>query len=236
MAHDRPFSPVHSRQSFYEAPGIVEALRRLDDGLGAREPFLLVTGESGLGKTTLAQEVVARWGSRVTSAFVAYPALTGAELLEEIVRRFGADPPNGASRPKLIACVERALTDVANRGQIALLVVDDAHDLSAEQLEQLRLLVNTAQSARRPLEVLLIGLPALEARLDQPEFVTLRQRVSVHARIAALTPAETRSYLHHRVSAVGGNGPTLFTKKICRDIASRTRGVPRQINTLAAEA
>lgn len=236
MAPDSAFNPVHSRQSFFETPGVGEALRRLGDGLGAREPFLLVTGEPGTGKSALAHEAVARWGSRVTAAFLAYPSLTAAEFLEEILRRFGAEPPDNASRSKLVACVEYALAEVARRGQVALLVVDNAHDLSAELLEQLRLLVNTAQHSQTSLEVLLIGLPALEARLDQPEFVTIRQRVSVHAKLAPLSPAETRSYLHHRVGATGGNGPTLFTKRICRDIAARTRGIPRQINALAADA
>jgi type II secretory pathway predicted ATPase ExeA len=211
-------------------------LRRLDDGLGAREPFLLVTGGPGTGKTALAHEAVARWGPRVTAAFVAYAALTGAEFLEEVVRRFGAEPADGASRSKLVSCIERALAEIADRGQVAMLVVDDAHALSLELLEELRLLVNAAQQLRRPFEVLLVGLPALEERLAEPALTALRQRVSVHAKLEPLSPSETRRYLHHRVTAAGGDGPTLFSRKTCRDIAARTGGVPRQINALAAEA
>jgi type II secretory pathway predicted ATPase ExeA len=233
---ESPFAPVCSRASFLESPGVGEALRRLDDGLGAREPFLLVTGSPGTGKTALAYEAVARWGSRVTVAFLAYPALTSGEFLEEIIRRFGGEPPNGASRSKLVACVEWALGEITSRGQVAMLVVDDAHDLPVELLEELRLLVNAAQQVRRPLEVLLLGLPALEARLDQPALAALRQRISVHATIEPLSPAETRRYLHHRVTAVGGDGPSLFSRKVCREIAARTGGVPRQINALATES
>ncbi len=236
MTPDHPFTPVYSRESFLETPGGGEALRRLDDGLGAREPFLLVTGGPGTGKTTLAYEAVARWGSRVTAAFIAYPALTVAEFLEEIIRRFGAEPPDGASRSKLVACVERALGEITSRGQVATLIVDDAHGLSPELLEVLRLLVNAAQQVRRPLEVMLIGLPTLEAKLNEPALVALRQRVSVHAKLEPLPAAETRRYLHHRVTAASGDGPGLFSRKTCRDIAARTGGVPRQINALAAEA
>ncbi len=236
MTTDSLFAPVYSRQTFLETLGGGEALRRLDDGLGAREPFLLVTGGPGIGKTALACEAVARWGSRVTPAFLAYPALTGAEFLEEIIRRFGAEPPEGASRSKLVACLDQALAENTSRGQVAMLVVDDAHHLSAELLEELRLLVNAAQQVRRPLEVLLVGLPALEARLDEPALVALRQRVSVHAKLEPLSAAETRRYLHHRITAGGGDGPSLFSRKTCRDIAARTGGVPRQINSLAAEA
>lgn len=236
MTPEAPFSPAYSRPSFLETPGGGGVLRRLDDGLGAREPFLLVTGGPGVGKTSIAHEAVARWGSRVSAAFVAYPALTSAEFLEEIVRRFGAEPAEGASRSKLIASVERVLAENTSRGQVSMLVVDDAHDLSTELLGELRLLVNAALQVRRPLEVLLLGLPTLEARLNEPAIAALRQRISVHAKLEPLSFAETRRYLHHRVTAVGGDGPTLFSRKTCREIAARTRGVPRQINTLAAEA
>jgi len=233
---DSPFAPAFSREVFLESLGGGEVLRRLEDGLGAREPFLLVTGDAGVGKTALANEALARWGSRVKTAFLAYPALAGAELLEAIIRGFGAEPPDGAGRSKLLACLERALTESTSQGQVALLVVDDAHSLSREMLEELRLLVNAAQQVRSPFEVLLIGLPSLEAKLDDPALVALRQRVSVRARLEPLSVAEIRRYIHHRITAAGGDGPSQFARKACRDIAARTAGMPRQINALAAEA
>ena len=236
MNPDSPFDPVFSRRSFLETLGGGEVLRRLDDGLGHREPFLLLTGDPGTGKTALASEAVARWGACVTAAFLAYPVLTAGEMLEEIIRRFGAEPPERAGRSKLLGCFEGLLGEATSDGRIALLIVDDAHDLPPERLEELRLLVNAAQQARRPFEVLLIGLPALEARLGDPALAALRQRVSLHTRLDPLTAAETQRYLHHRVAAAGGDGPSLFSRKTCRDIAGRTRGVPRQINALAAEA
>lgn len=236
MIPETPFAPGCSRQSFLETLGAGEALRRLDDSLGSREPFLLVTGGPGTGKTALAHEAIARWGARVTTARLAYTSLTGAELLEELIRRFGAEPPDGASRPKLVARFEQALSEIAARGQLAMIVVDDAHNLSAELLEELRQLAGGAQQSGRAFEIFLLGLPSLEDRLQEPALAGLRQRVSVRAKLAPLSAGETRRYLRHRVSAAGGDGSSLFPRKTCVDIAGLTGGVPREINLLAAES
>ena len=236
MTTDSPFAPALSRQSFLQTLAGAEALRRLDDGLGTREPFLVITGDPGTGKSALANEAIARWGSRVMAAYLAFPPLTDTELLEEILRRFGAEPPDGASRGRLIACLDVALAEIAGRGQVAVIVVDDAHHLSPVLLEELRLLVNAAQQSGRRLEVLLVGLPSLDATLDDPALAALRQRISARAKLDPLSAGETRRYIRHRVNAAGDDRLDLFPRKTCAEIAALSRGVPRQINMIAAEA
>lgn len=236
MTTDSPFAPALSRQSFLQTLGGGEALRRLDDGLGTRESFLVITGDPGTGKSAVANEAIARWGSRVTAAYLAFPPLTNTELLEEILRRFGAEPPDGASRGKLVACLDGALAEIAGRGQVAIIVVDDAHHLPPELLEELRLLVNAAQQSGRALEVLLVGLPSLDATLDDPALAALRQRISARAKLDPLSAGETRRYIRHRVNAASDDPSDLFPRKTCAEIAALSRGVPRQINVLAAEA
>jgi type II secretory pathway predicted ATPase ExeA len=231
-----PFAPALPRQFFLETIGAGEALRRLDDGLGQREPFLLLTGEPGIGKSAIANEAIARWGPRVSAAYLAFPATHRAELLEEILRRFGAEPTDGAGGAKSVACLEAALAKIADRNQVPIVVVDDAHLLSRELLDTLRLLVNAAQQAGRSLEVLLVGLPSLEAAVDDPTLAALRQRVSVRARLEPLSAGETRRYIRHRVTLAGGDGSTLFSRKTCAEIATLSHGVPREINALAGDA
>ena len=104
VATDHPFTPVCSRAAFLATPACGEIVRRLDEGLGDREPFLVVTGDPGTGKTTLAREVISRWGELVAVAFLAYSAVGEVELLEEIVRRFGIGAALGCSACCRSAC------------------------------------------------------------------------------------------------------------------------------------
>jgi type II secretory pathway predicted ATPase ExeA len=236
VIHDNPFAPDLAPEFILETLGLTEALRRLDEARGAREPFLLVTADPGMGKTVLADLVIARWGARVHPMHLTLPLRTGDELLEEILHRLGSEAPEGANRPKLVARFEAALGEIAAREQIALIVVDDAHHVPIELFEELRLLVSAARQARRPLEVMLVGPPALAARLDDPSLAALKQRVSVRIQLEPLSGGETRRYIRHRLAIGGEDGSKLFSRKTCAEIAAHTHGVPRQINTLAGEA
>jgi general secretion pathway protein A len=151
MNADHPFTSVHHSELILPTDAYRGALKRLGDGLGDREPFLLVTGEPGTGKTTLVLEAVSQWDTRVAAAFVSNPALTRTELLEEIARRFGAEPPADATKPLLLARLERAFAELAEGDRIPVIVVEDAHLLAAELLEELRLLTTTQARARRRL-------------------------------------------------------------------------------------
>jgi len=219
-----------------ETEAVLDALTRMTDALGAREPFLLVTGESGTGKTTLVRAVIERWGAKADVAFVADPAMTRTELLEEIVRRFGTDPPAGASKPQLLGCLETAIADAKAEKRVPVIVIDDAHQVSPELLGELRLLTNVSEQAGGPLEIMLVGLPMLEERLAEPAFAQVRQRVSVHCVTHALSQHQTRRYLHEVVSATPQEGASQFPKKASREIHVFSGGVPRTIQALATEA
>jgi type II secretory pathway predicted ATPase ExeA len=219
-----------------ETECVALALERLANGLGAREPFQLVTGEPGTGKTTLLRAAIARWGANATVAFVANPAMNRIELLEEIVRRFGVEPAAGATKPQLLANLETAIADAKAHGCVPVIVIDDAHEASPELLGELRLLVNASAQAGGPLEIVLAGLGPLETRLAEPAFAALRQRVAVHVVTQAFSQPESRRYVHEIVAATEPDPAGVFPKKACREIHAFAAGMPRAIQTLAAEA
>ena len=164
----------------------------------------------GIGKTSVLTELLD--DAKIWAAQVTIPRLTSAELLEDVCTRFGADAPASPSKPQILACLERHLAEIRREG-IAVLVIDEAHDLSPELLEELRLLSNFESNGKPLLQIVLVGLPELETRLAQPELQQLRQRIRSKVGCSALGPEETERYLHHRVAAAGGTRPSDFPRR-----------------------
>jgi len=231
-----PFAATCSPHFVFETESRRDVLARLDEGLGTREPFVVVTGVAGAGKTTLLQSASARWGDRAAVAFLTNAALSRDELAEEIARRFGATPAGLTSKPERLACLERTLTEWREAGQVPVVVVEDAHRLDAGLLDELRLIANAEAQAGRVLEIVLVGLPELEVRLEEPGLGAIRERISVRCRIEPLSQQETRDYLRHRIAASGGDGTHTFPKKACHEVHALSGGVPRAINLIATEA
>jgi general secretion pathway protein A len=230
---ETPFAAGHDARFVYGTSERAEFLARARHGLTSGAPFLLLTGETGVGKTSIVTELLG--DGRIWAAQINHPRLSAPELLEEICTRFGADLPKKPSKPQVLASLERQLAEIRAEG-IAVLVIDEAHTLSPELLEELRLLSNLEANGKPLLQILLVGLPELEARLAQPELQQLRQRIGVEGRVSALDATGTEHYLHHRVAAAGGDGAQRFPQDTCREIHRLTLGVPRAINTLAGQA
>ena len=161
------------------------ALERLGDGLGARHPFLLVTGEPGVGKTSLIGELTSRWGERAIVAIVESGAGSPTELIERILRGFGIEPPVNVARPQLLDRLERHIAEAEGSGQVPVIVIDDAHALSDDVLAELWAPAKLALMTQRPLEIVLLGHPALETRLAEPAFESIAQHVAVRCHVAA---------------------------------------------------
>jgi general secretion pathway protein A len=231
---ENPFAAGHDPRLVHEHEQRSEVVAGFRQALAAGEPFILVTGEAGVGKTSIVTQVLS--DEKAWSAFITNPLLTRAELLEEICLRFGVDLPESVSKPRLLAELERHLAEIRREDGAPVLVVDEAHDLSLELLEELRLLSNLEFKGRPLVQIVLVGLAALEARMSEPDLAQLRQRIATHLRVRPLGGEDTWRYIHQRVAAAGGDGAERFPDETCIEIHKLTRGVPRSINTLAAQA
>jgi len=233
---ENPFLAGHHPKYVYPSREHQEALAHLRYGIQNREPFVLITGEVGTGKTTAVYDALGEWGPRAVVALITNSALTRSELLEEICLRFGVAAPGPLSKPQALVQLERLLSAVRARGELAILLLDEAQNLDRELLEEIRLLSNLEVQGEKLLQIFLVGQPELEGKLAQPELRQLRQRIGIHYRILPLSATETANYIHHRVAVAGGNSQEMFPAETCIEVFRVTNGIPREINIVAGQA
>jgi type II secretory pathway predicted ATPase ExeA len=233
---ENPFPAGHQLKFVYPSREHMEARAHLRYGIENREPFLLITGEVGTGKTTSLYDALHEWGDRVAVALITNSALSRQEMLEEICLRFGMDLQPGISKPAALVMLEKHLITVRGRGEHAVLMMDEAQNLSMDLLEEIRLLSNLEHKGDKLLQIFLVGQPELEAHLARHELRQLRQRITVHYRLNPLSPDETLGYIHHHINVAGGNGAVVFPSETCREIYRLSHGIPREINTLSSSA
>jgi len=233
---ENPFAAGHQSKYVYPSREHQEALAHLRFGIENREAFVLITGEVGTGKTTALYDALSEWKSRAVVALITNTALTRSELYEEICMRFGVPIVGTASKPQLIQQLERHLMVVRARGDFAILLIDEAQNLDSGLLEETRLLSNLEAQGQKLLQIFLVGQPELEDKLAQPELRQLRQRIAVHYRLRPLSSDDTERYIHHRITVAGGHALSLFPPDACAEVHAATHGIPREINTVAAQA
>src|SRR5262245_14303647 len=233
---ENPFPAGHQLKFVYPSREHQEARAHLRYGIENREPFLLITGEVGTGKTSSLYDALNEWGDRVAVALITNSSLTRQEMLEEICLRFGLTVAPGTSKPALMVALEKHLIAVRARGEHAVLMMDEAQNLSMDLLEEIRLLSNLENRGDKLLQIFLVGQPELEAHLARHELRQLRQRITVHYRLNPLSSDETLGYIHHHINVAGGSGAQVFPTDTCREIYRLTHGIPREINTLASSA
>lgn len=229
-----PFSLTPDPAYFYRSPQHAEALAGLKLGLWERRGLLVMIGEVGTGKTTLAYSLLSDLELRIETAYVANTLLAYDEILELALDDFGVDL-EGTRRLDLLAALNRFLTRCALAGRCAALVLDEAHNLPDEIFEQIRLLLNFETYERKLLQIVLIGQPELGARLRTPRLRQIGDRAAVYCRLEPFDRRQARAYLAHRLAVAGGS-TELFTRPALRLLIRKSRGVPRRLNVLAHNA
>ncbi|MBI5709000.1 MAG: AAA family ATPase [Candidatus Eisenbacteria bacterium] len=233
---ENPFVSGHQSRFVYPSPEHQEALAHLRYGIANREPFVLITGEVGTGKTTAIYEELAELGHQAAVALITNSALTRSELLEEICLRFGFAVASPLTKPQAMAQLERHVLALRARGQRAILLLDEAQNLDRELLEEIRLLSNLETQGEKLIQIFLVGQPELEDKLGRPELRQLRQRIAVHYRLRPLSADDTARYIHHRVTVSGGYAPKIFPPETCAEVYRLSHGIPREINQLCSQA
>ena len=209
-----------------------EALACLTYGIQSRKGFVLLTGEVGTGKTTLINKLL-EWLrlQQVATAFIFNSRLNVPQFLDYMMADFGI-PCDSRSKSQVLLRLYNWLLDRYRAGETAVLIVDEAQNLSEEVLEEIRMLTNLETFTEKLLQIVLVGQPELEQKLKQPQLRQLRQRLTLRAKTHALTLDETKAYVHQRLRIAGSNGQQIFIPESLVSIHRYSAGIPRVINLL----
>ena len=229
---ERPFSIAPDPRFLFMSSRHREALAHLLYGLGEGGGFVQLTGEVGTGKTTICRCLLEQVPGNVDVALVLNPKVTAEELIATVCDELGVDYPEEIHSIKTLTDLLNAhLLDAYSRGRRVVLIIDEAQNLSAEVLEQVRLLTNLETSTQKLLEIILIGQPELRAMLLRDDMRQLAQRVTARYHLEPISRGETDDYIRHRLQ-VCGTSHAIFTKGAIKAIQRLSGGVPRLINIL----
>ncbi len=214
-----------------------EALASLYYGVRRRKGFVVLTGEVGTGKTLLVRCLLALLNqAKVAYAYVFNPRLSPTEFMKYIAGDFRL-PAAGKTKSELLLSLGTYLIGRHRNNLTTVLVVDEAHYLSAELLEEIRLLTNLETSEAKLLQILLVGQPELDEKLDSTDLRQLKQRIALRSHLNPLSLEETAGYIHRRLQIAGYPTPSeLLPMETVVEVHQQSRGYPRLINTLCENA
>jgi general secretion pathway protein A len=229
---ESPFNVNPDPRYLFLTRHIQEALAGLTYGIQNRKGFILLTGEVGTGKTTLLNRLL-DWlhGQRVATAFIFNSKLDVNQLFDYAMADFGI-PCETREKSQVLLRLNQWLLERYRAGEAAVLIVDEAQNLSLDVLEEIRLLTNLETSTEKLLQIVLTGQPELEEKLKLPQLRQLRQRITLRCRTSPLTLEETFGYIAERLRIAGANGEPIFSKEAIETIHVYARGIPRVVNLL----
>jgi general secretion pathway protein A len=235
-----PFSIAPDPRYLFMSERHREALAHLLYGINSGGGFVLLTGEIGAGKTTVCRCFIDQVPANCKLAYIFNPKLTVEELLLSICDEFGLAlapaGPGAVGVKAYVDAINRYLLESHAQGTNNVLVIDEAQNLSADVLEQLRLLTNLETSERKLLQIILIGQPELRTMLARPELEQLAQRVIARYHLGPLTERETGEYIAHRLAVAGATAAMPIPPALTPLVFKLTHGVPRRINLLCDRA
>ena len=231
-----PFQVTPDPDFFYLSPGHREALAALIYGVEQRKGFIAITGEVGVGKTTVLRaflEGIDR--QQIQVIYLLNAKVQFDDVVEMLLQELGAEPESESTFQR-VSQFHRLLIERFRQDRNVVLVVDEAQNMPAETLEGLRTLSNLETATDKLLQIVFCGQPELDEKLARPELRQLRQRIAVRATVKPLTKAEGMDYIQHRLSMAGAPNRPIFTGAAIRLILREAKGIPRLINILCDNA
>jgi len=224
---ENPFNITADSSFFFASTSHAEAFSHLKFGIEQRKGIIAITGEIGTGKTTLCRTLLGSLGKHVKTAFVLNPKFSDEELLRIILQDLGMTGDFN-SKFELVTALNEYLIAESAQGNNVVIIIDEAQNLSVEQLESIRLLSNIETEKEKLLQIVLVGQPELEKKLQLPTLRQLNQRIAVRYRVQSLTKKEVREYITHRLK-LSANNPHMgsraeFSNGAFRAIFRHTQG------------
>ena len=231
-----PFEITANPSFFYESQRHKEAFSCLFYGIRFRKGIIQITGDVGTGKTTICKYLLSKLPQGVKTSFILNPYFSDVQLLEAIVEDFGVLPPK-KTRLDIVNALNKFLLEINMRGENAVLIIDEAQNLTPRQLEQIRLLSNLETDKFKLLQIILVGQPELEKKLSDENLRQIAQRISVKYRITPLLREEIPLYINHRLKVASSEDTKVRFEDECMDlIYNYSQGIPRKINILCDRA
>jgi len=214
-----------------------DALNYLIYGIKEKKGFVLISGGIGTGKTTICRTLLNLLDDSVETALIFNTAISDIELLEAVVTEFGIKiPRKTGTKTFYVDALNSFLLQNFAAGKNAVLLIDEAQNLSHGVLEQIRMLSNLETEKEKLLQIILIGQPEIKATLTKPALRQLNERITVRYDLKPLSAGEVIDYIQHRLSVAGGPGKIQFTKGAYRQVFDFSEGIPRRINALCDRA
>ncbi len=229
---ESPFNVSPDPRYLFLTQQIQEALAGLMYGIQNRKGFILLTGEVGTGKTTLLNRLLG-WlrGQRMATAYIFNSRLSVNDLFDLMLAEFEI-PCESREKSQIVLRLNQWLLERYRAGETAVLIIDEAQNLSPEVLEEIRLLTNLETSTEKLLQIVLTGQPELEEKLKAPQVRQLRQRITLRCRTGPLTLEETFGYIAERLRIAGANCEPIFSKEAIETVHAYSCGIPRVVNLL----
>jgi general secretion pathway protein A len=235
---ENPFNVTSDPDFFFASKRHSEAISSLIYGIEQRKGILVITGEIGTGKSTLCRKLLKQFDKEVKFALILNPKFSELQLLQLIVHDLNI-PTKQRNKFGLVQALNEFLIKESNLGNNIVLIIDEAQNLSVNQLEMVRLLSNLETEKEKLLQIILLGQPELYEKLQLPELRQLRQRITVNFHLQPLEKSDITHYIHHRITTareLNQNQDLLFTEQAIDAIYRYTQGTPRTINILCDRA